>query len=115
MRKTVAAMAMAVMLLVASPSFAGVNNLVEGVNGIATAPLDIVAGLVEPHRYIDLGPANFVTDRIGGVVAGVLKAAERAVRGAVDVVTFPITSLVRGGYSMDARFDFLGATADDKE
>ena len=39
MRKVVAAMAMSVMLLVASPSFAGVNNLVDGVNGIATAPL----------------------------------------------------------------------------
>jgi hypothetical protein len=113
MRKTVAAMAMSVMLLLATPSFAGVNNLVDGVNGIATAPLDVVAGLVEPHRYVDLGPANMVTDRIGGVVAGVLKAAERVVRGAVDVVTFPVTNLVKGGHSMDARFDLLGA-ADKK-
>ena len=54
-----------------------------------------------------------VTDRIGGVVAGVLKAAERVVRGAVDVVTFPVTNLVKGGHSMDARFDLLGA-ADKK-
>ena len=111
MRKVVAAMAMSVMLLVASPSFAGVNNLVEGVNGIATAPLDIVAGLVEPHQYVDLGPANILTDRVGGVVNGVLTAAERIVRGAVDVLTFPITEAVKGGHSMDARFDLLGAAA----
>ncbi len=111
MRNFVAAMAVAGLLLVGSPAIAGVNSLANGVNAVVTAPLDLAAGLVEPHRYFDAKAANVVTDRIGGVVKGVENCVKRLVLGVVDVVTFPVTELVKGSYSPDARFRVLGAEA----
>jgi hypothetical protein len=104
-------MAVAGLLLVGSPAIAGVNDLANGVNAVVTAPLDLAAGLVEPHRYFDAKAANVVTDRIGGVVKGVENCVKRILFGALDIVTFPVTDLVKGAHSPDARFRVLGAEA----
>jgi len=112
MRHFVAAMAVVGLLLVGSPAVAGVNDLANGVNSIVTAPLDLAAGVVEPYRYFDAKQANVVTDRVGGVVKGVENCVKRLVLGLVDVVTFPVTELVKGSYSPDARFRVLGTEAD---
>lgn len=111
MRNFVAAMAVVGLLLVGSPAVAGVNDLANGVNAVLTAPLDLAAGLVEPHRYFDAKALNVVTDRVGGVVKGVENCVKRAVLGALDIVTFPISELLKGAGSPDARFRVLGAEA----
>jgi hypothetical protein len=105
-------MAVVGLLMVGSPAVAGVNDLANGVNSIVTAPLDLAAGVVEPHRYFDAKKANVVTDRIGGVVNGGVIFVKRLVLGLVDVVTFPVTELVKGSFSPDARFRVLGVEAD---
>lgn len=96
MPKFVATLAAVVMMFVASPAVAGLDKLADGVTAVATSPLEVVAGAQEPVRIVDMGKIhpsleklNVVTDRVGGVVAGVAKALEKAVLGLVDVVTFP--------------------------
>lgn len=111
MKLFVAAMAVVGLLLVGSPAVAGVNDLANGTNAVITAPLDLAAGLVEPHRYFDAKKANVVTDRIGGVVKGAENMVKRLVLGVVDIVTFPVTEHVKGAHSPDARFRVLGAEA----
>lgn len=109
MRNFVAAMAVAALLLVGAPAMAGSDDLANGVNGVVTAPLDLAAGLVEPHRYFDAKQANVVTDRIGGVVKGVENCGKRLVLGLVDILTFPVTEHVKGPHGPDARYRVLGA------
>lgn len=111
MRHFVAALAVVGLLLVGSPAVAGVNDLANGVNGVVTAPLDMAAGLVEPHRYFDAKKANVVTDRLGGVVRGFEVGLKRLGLGLVDCLTFPVTEHVKGAHSPDARFRVLGAEA----
>ena len=105
MRNFVAAMAVVGLLLVGSPAIAGVNGLANGTNAVLTAPLDLAAGLVEPHRYFDAKKANVVVDRIGGVVKGVENFTKRTVFGAIAIVVFPVT----GSHIPDARFRALEA------
>jgi hypothetical protein len=118
MSKFVATMAVVAMLFVASPAVAGVSDAVNGANGILTAPLDVAYGLVTPSTVVDFGAlssrlafVNIVTDRIGGVAVGVYTAARRAVLGAVDVATFPVTSQVTGPFSPALRFSVVDAVA----
>lgn len=111
MRNFAAAMAVVGLLIIGSPAIAGVNDLANGVNAVITAPLDLAAGLVEPHRYFDAKGANVVTDRIGGVVKGVENCVKRALLGALDIVTFPVSELLKGAGSPDARFRVLGVEA----
>ena len=104
MRKIVTAAIVAALLIIAAPAYSGVNHLVSGVNGVLTAPLDLAAGLVEPHRYFDAKQANVVIDRIGGVVNGIDIFLRRTAFGIVEIVTFPGTELVGGAVHFDARF-----------
>ena len=119
MSKIVATLAVVAMTFVmASPAVAGVDDLVKGVNGVVTAPLDIVHGLVEPVRVVDVGKlhpkldvVNVVTDRIGGVGVGIVNSVKRVVLGLVDVVTFPATEKVSGPFSPDLKYSVLDAVA----
>jgi len=111
-------MAAVAMLFVASPAVAGCDDLVAGANGILTAPLDVAHGFVTPSTVVDFGAlnerlavVNIVTDRIGGVAVGVFNAARRAVLGAVDVVTFPVTEQITGPFSPALRFSVVDAVA----
>ena len=118
MSKIVATLVVVAMLFVASPAVAGVGDLVKGVNGVVTSPLDIVHGLVEPVRLVDVGKlhpkldvVNVVTDRIGGVGVGVVNSVKRVVLGLVDVVTFLATEKVKGPFSPDLKYSVLDAVA----
>lgn len=114
MRTLVAALAVMALLVVGSPAVAGVGDLVNGVNGIVTSPLDSAHGLLEPVRVLDMGDvysklekANVVTDRISGVALGLFTTGNRALRGAGDIVTFPVTKYIPGGFSLPARYEAI--------
>jgi hypothetical protein len=107
---TIAALALLVVGVPMTAS-AGGDDLVKGVNGVVTSPLDAALGLVETKRLVDMGqlheklaPVNVVTDRLGGAGFGLFTAVKRAALGLVDVVTFPITEKVKGPHSPDARY-----------
>lgn len=86
MRVFLVIMALATGVAFAAPASAGVvSDVATGVNGAVTAPADVVLGLTEGHRVVDLGPANFVTDRLAGLIQGLFVGVNRAVRGVLDV------------------------------
>lgn len=72
----------------ASPAVAGTDDFVAGVNGVVTAPFDVVFGLAEPVRLVDARFANPVTDRVTGLGVGVKNAVVRAGTGLFDIATF---------------------------
>ena len=72
----------------ASPAVAGTDDFVAGVNGVITAPFDVVFGLAETERLVDAKFANPVTDRVTGFGFGVKNAVVRAGTGLFDIVTF---------------------------
>ena len=118
MRHFAALLAVVGLVFTGAPALADTNALVEGVNGVVTAPVDMLAGLAEPHRLYDYGDVheklavlNHVTDRVTGVTNGVYVGLIRLALGLVDVVTFPLTEQVDGPHSPDARYRVIGGGA----
>lgn len=88
MSKFAALLATLALLGFASPAVAGTDDFVAGVNGVVTAPFDVVFGLAEPVRLVDARFANPVTDRVTGLGVGVKNAVVRAGTGLFDIATF---------------------------
>ena len=82
---------LAACLLVLGPgaSAEGVNNLLAGVNGLATFAADPVMGVVEPPEDFQDLPGAQVTGRIAGLGAGTVMCAYRGTMAMLDIVFFP--------------------------
>lgn len=116
MHKFIATIVTLALLFIAAPAVAGLDDFVKGANGVATSPLDIAAGLVEPERLFDmadineyLASVNVVTDRVGGFAVGLKNFGERLGLGLADCLTFMITEKVEGPFSPDPRFEVLSS------
>ena len=109
MRKLSALLTILGLLTLATPVMAGTSDLVAGVNGVATAALDPVFGLINGDNTVvpSLGFADPVVTRIVGLGTGLVCGAVRAVTGAVDAATFLFTEQVGGPYSPDAKIDLV--------
>ncbi len=116
MRKLATIFVSMVFLLLATPVAADVEELITGVNGMVTAPLDpvfaLIDGLADGDRLVDLGPANAVTDLVQAAVVGVKDGVMRFALGAGDAVTFLVTEAVGGPWSPEARLDLTDMVRD---
>jgi len=75
----------------ASPArAAGCNGFLAGINGILTAPADIVYSAIEPPGMFEEFPAAPVSSHFLGTVAGVFYTVDRIGWGVVDVVMTPL-------------------------
>lgn len=116
MSKLVAlAATLALALVFASPAVADGDDFVVGVNGVVTSPFDVVYGVVEGERLVDLGAANVVTDRVTGLGFGVKNALVRAGTGLFDALTFAFADKVGGPYSPEARVDAFAVLGGDDD
>ncbi len=97
------------LLTLATPAMAGNSDLIAGLNGVATAGLDPVFGVILGDNTIfpSLGFADPVATRVAGLITGTIDGAYRAATGAFDAATFLFTDEVGGPYSPDARVDIF--------
>ena len=109
MRKFAAILMTLGLLTLASPALAGTSDLVAGLNGVATAPLDAFFGVVEGDDTVlpSLGFADPVVTRMVGLVTGSIEGFIRALLGGADAATFLFTDAVGGPFSPDARVDLV--------
>lgn len=90
MRRLVAtAAALFVLLTGASANAEGVNNLMAGINGLLTFPLDPVWSTIAPPEPTEGMFGEPVTPHVVGLGHGVLLMAYRATMGVLDVALFP--------------------------
>ncbi len=109
MRTLFATLAFAFLMATAVPAQAGMmTDMATGLNGVVTSPGDPIMGFVDGEQVIDMGPANFLTDRVSGVLLGTVEGVCRAVRGAIDV---PFAMLPWGPFSPEARFALIPGTS----
>ncbi len=102
MRLFFSVLAFAVLVAFTTPASAGlVGDVATGLNGVVTSVADPVMGFVDGDQIFDLGPVNFVTDRVTGAITGACTGVNRAVRGALDV---PAALLPWGPFSPEARY-----------
>jgi hypothetical protein len=90
MRRLVAAAAVLCVLLgAASANAEGVNNLMAGINGLLTFPMDPVWSAVEPPEATEGMFGEPVLPHVVGFGQGTLMMAYRAVMGVMDIALFP--------------------------
>jgi hypothetical protein len=88
-----------------SASARGVNNLMAGINGLATFPFDPIASAVEPpDAFEDMAGAP-VTPMIFGFFQGTLLGMYRLAMGTLDIVFFPFW--IFPTLSPEARYDLF--------
>jgi len=109
MRNFAAVLMVLGLLTLATPALAGSSDLTAGLNGVATAPLDAVFGVIEGDSSVlpSLGFADPVVTRVVGLVTGSIDGLVRGLTGGFDAATFLITDHVGGPYSPDARVDLV--------
>ena len=79
----------ALMFLFAAPLFAlpePITKLKGGVEGIVKSPLEIPKHSMDEVKAADFKPFGLV----GGLLKGTYHMVDKSVKGALDVVTFPI-------------------------
>jgi hypothetical protein len=109
MRRLGAATAALFVLLAASAAHAeGVNNLMAGINGLATFPADPVMSAWQPPDSLGELPGAPATAHVAGVGHGALMMAYRATMGVMDVLLFPFW--VFPTLSPEAHFNVFGDT-----
>jgi len=90
MRRLVAtAVALLVLLTAASASAEGVNNLIAGINGLLTFPMDPVWSSIDPPDATKGMFGEPVTPHVIGLGHGTLMMAYRATMGVLDIALFP--------------------------
>ena len=91
MRRLVAAAAVLLTLLVSSAASAeGVNNLIAGINGLLTSPMDPVWSTIEPPEATEGMFGEPVTPHVVGFAHGTLMMVYRATMGVLDIAFFPL-------------------------
>ncbi len=100
------------LLALSTPAWAGTTEFVNGANGVLTCGFDVVRGAIEGKQVVDLGPANIVTDRIGGAVDGARVAALRLGTGVYDMLTALFTDQVGGAKSPPAFVNVLSLASE---
>jgi hypothetical protein len=83
----------------------GVDGLLRGLNGIVTAPADIVSHVVDPPEDYDEIPAPEFSGRVLGVFSGSILGAYRALTGAIDVALTPL--VIIPNLSPEPRYDIV--------
>jgi hypothetical protein len=97
--------ALIVLLTGTAATAEGVNNLMAGINGLLTAPVDPMLYAAEPpEAFEDMGGAP-VTTTTFGFLSGVLMLPYRAVMGALDIAFFPFWFFPT--LSPEAKFDLF--------
>jgi len=81
--------ALGILLLGATASARGVNNLMAGINGLATFPFDPIASTVEPPEAFEGMFGAPVTPVVVGFFQGTLMSVYRASMGVLDIAFFP--------------------------
>jgi hypothetical protein len=83
----------------------GIDGLLRGLNGIVTAPADLVSHVVSPPEDYDEIPAPELSGRVLGVFSGSILGAYRALTGALDVALTPLW--VIPNLSPEPRYDLV--------
>ncbi len=106
MRKlAAAAAALFVLTAGASANAEGVNNLLAGINGLVTFPVDPVMSSVYPPEEFDELWGAPITSHMAGLFQGTLLMLFRATTGAVDIAFFPFW--VFPTLSPEARYEII--------
>ena len=106
MRKLVAAAAVLFVLTAGSSANAeGVNNLLAGINGLVTFPVDPVKSSIEPPEEFDDFWGAPVTPHALGFFQGTFLMLYRATMGALDIAFFPFW--VFPTLSPEARYEII--------
>ena len=104
-RLAAAAATLFVLTIGASANAEGVNNLLAGINGLVTFPVDPVnSSIYPPDEFDDLWGAP-VTPHMAGFFQGTLLMLYRATMGALDIAFFPFW--VFPTLSPEARFEII--------
>jgi hypothetical protein len=111
MKRLVATMVLAFALVICGPmsASAGGSDALYGLNGVITCPADPFIGMIAGDQFdlVDIPVVDPVTDRVIGLVTGTVILPVRLLTGLADILTSPMTGLVRGPYSPDAYFELL--------
>jgi hypothetical protein len=83
----------------------GVNNLMAGLNGVLTSPIDPFLYAVEPPEQLEDIWGSPVTSTTLGFFSGLLMLPFRAVMGTLDIVLFPFW--IFPTLSPEAKFDLF--------
>jgi len=97
--------ALGVLCGAASASARGVNNLMAGINGLATFPFDPIASAVEPPDAFEEMAGAPVTPMIVGFFQGTLLGMYRLTMGVLDIAFFPFW--IFPTLSPEARYDLF--------
>lgn len=75
-------------------SYNGTDQALMGLNGVVTAPADVVMGVVQGDDRFDLpgnfGPVEFVNDRAVGLFTGAFTLVHRLTFGLADMPLAPM-------------------------
>jgi len=89
-RSIAAALVVGLLSSPASLRAEGFNSLLAGINGVLTAPADIVHETIEPPSLFEELPAAPVSTHFLGVFAGIFAAIDRIGWGVLDIALSPV-------------------------